>query len=84
VGASTAFRLARRLEALRRVLADPLPYAERLARLLVRLRRSFPEVTMRFAMAPARAVTADAEDPRLVLQATGLALETTWASSDTS
>jgi hypothetical protein len=64
----TAFRLARRVEALRRVLDDPLPYARRLARLLVSALRGFPEIVRRYAMAPARTGDYDAEDPRLLLE----------------
>lgn len=63
-----AFRLARRLEALRRVLADPAPHARRLARLLHRLRRRHPEIFLRYASAPARTAGYDPEDPRFGLE----------------
>jgi|GEM_PF-1008701 len=65
------FRLARRFEALRRVLDNPLPHAERLARVLARAVRRFPEIVRRFVMAPARSNGWDRDDPRLAVDAIG-------------
>jgi hypothetical protein len=65
----TPFRLARRLEALRRVLENPLPHAERLAHLLARAVRRFPEIVRRYLFAPARANGYDKADPRLAIDA---------------
>jgi hypothetical protein len=62
-----ALRLAFRLEAVRRVLEDPAPYALRLARLLKRLQRRFPELPGRYAIAAARPYFQDLADPRLVI-----------------
>lgn len=67
--AETPMRLARRLEALRRVLADPRPHAERLARLLARAVRRFPEIARRYLFMPARTGDYDAHDPRLSIDA---------------
>jgi hypothetical protein len=75
--APAAERLALRFEALRRVLDDPTPYAERLARLLSRLSRRYPEVAHRFAIAPARPHFTDLVDARLIVEAIAVAL--TWA-----
>jgi hypothetical protein len=69
-----AYRLARRVEALRRVLADPSPHARRLARLLQGLRRRFPGVVMRYAMSSAHAVGWDPDDPKLAISATSAAI----------
>jgi hypothetical protein len=65
----TPFRLARRFEALRRVLENPLPHAQRLARLLARAVRRFPEIVQRCVLAPARTGDYDREDPRLGVDA---------------
>lgn len=62
---STPFRLACRLEALRRVLENPRPHAERLARMLVREVRRYTEVVQRYALAPLRSTDYDTEDERL-------------------
>ncbi len=59
------FRLARRFEALRRVLDDPAPYIMRLAQLMARLSLRFPEAARRLAFAPARVNFFDAADPTL-------------------
>lgn len=66
-----AFRLARRFEALRRVLENPRLYAERLARVLSReiVRRS--DVVRAYLFAPCRANGHDPADPRLGLDAIG-------------
>jgi hypothetical protein len=67
--ADAAFRLARRFEALRRVLDDPLPYARRLARALARLARRFPQAAQRYVFAPARTGDYDPADDRLSIDA---------------
>lgn len=72
--ADAPFRLARRLEAIRRVLENPLPHAERLARLLARAVRRFPEIVRRYLHAPARGNGYDKADPRLSVDA----LRTAW------
>jgi hypothetical protein len=79
--AEAPFRLARRFEAVRRVLADPLPYAQRLVRLLVRLLPRYPEAVRNFAFSPARASGYDPADPRLSIDATGLALNFVFADT---
>lgn len=84
VDAEGAFRLARRLEALRRVLEDPLAHARRLARLLSRLRRRYPEAAARLATAQTRACAIDREDPRLCVEAAGAAICAVCALRDTS
>jgi hypothetical protein len=70
----TPLQLARRFEALRRVLADPRPYARRLADLMHRLVRRFPEVTLRFAARGARVSHFDRADPRLGVDCSAAAL----------
>ncbi|MGQ0534209.1 MAG: hypothetical protein ACT4OF_16190 [Caulobacteraceae bacterium] len=72
-------RLAHRLEALRRVLADPLPYARRLARLLPRLIRRYTQAAERFAIATARVHALDRVDPRLFIEAMAAALAAAYA-----
>jgi hypothetical protein len=59
-----ALRLASRFEALRRVLHNPAPHARRLAELLRRLTRRFPEIVHRYALA-ACGSDRDTADPRL-------------------
>ncbi|WP_395645386.1 hypothetical protein [Terricaulis sp.] len=81
---SDAFRLARRLEALRRVLDDPQPHAVRLAHLLMRLRRRYPEAALRFAMAPARTSAFDCDDRGLGVEAIAIAFTGANAFSDSS
>jgi hypothetical protein len=76
--------LARRFEALRRVLEDPMPYARRLARVLARAVRRFPEVALRFAIAPSRAAGFDPDDSRLGVEACACALGGVSAFCDTS
>ena len=61
----TPLHLARRFEALRRVLADPRPYARRLANLMRRLVRRHPEAPLRFTSRSARVSHFDRDDPRL-------------------
>ncbi len=79
-----ALRFALRLEALRRVLADPLPHAQRLARIFARLSRRYPEAAPRFAIAPARPCLADPDDPRLIIEAIAAALTAAPVLADTS
>ena len=72
---SASFRLARRFEALRRVLDDPLPHARRLARVLAREVRRFRQVVQRYVMAPCRSNDYDRSDPRLGIDAMGAAFD---------
>jgi hypothetical protein len=67
-------RLAQRFEALRRVVADPTPYARRLARILPRLCRRFSSAAERYAVAIGRPYAGDEGDPRLIVEAIALAL----------
>ncbi|MGQ0532965.1 MAG: hypothetical protein ACT4OF_09800 [Caulobacteraceae bacterium] len=67
-------RLARRLEALRRVLENPLPYARQLAALLPRLKRGFTEVVNRYLFASLRTTAYDRYDSRLRFEAWAAAL----------
>jgi len=67
-------RLAIRIEALRRVLENPHPHAQRLARLFRRISRRFPEAAGRYAIATARPHASDPGDPRLIIDALGLAI----------
>lgn len=76
--------LARRFEALRRVLENPLPHARRLARLLLRLTRRFPEAIRRYAVAPARVNDFDPDDPRLGVEACAAGFGGAGALADTS
>jgi len=67
-------RLALRFEALRRVIADPAPYARRLARVLPRLCRRFPSAAALYAVAIGRPYQGDEGDPRLIIEAIAVAL----------
>lgn len=67
--ADTPFSLARRLEALRRVLDDPAPHAERLARLLSRAIRRYPQIVRRYWLRSARTGDCDPSDPGLSIDA---------------
>jgi hypothetical protein len=78
------FRLARRLESLRRVLENPLPHAERLARLLARTVRRFPEIVRRYLFAPARTGGYDKADPRLSIDALRVAWNAPELITDSS
>jgi hypothetical protein len=62
---TSALRLALRFEAVRRVLADPLPHARRLAERLRHELRRFPELITRYALAHARTSFRDPADLRL-------------------
>jgi hypothetical protein len=81
---TSALRLARRFEALRRVLENPIPHAERLARVLTRVVRRFPEIARRFFAAPARTNDFDREDHRLGLDAMTAAFHAPEAFADSS
>jgi hypothetical protein len=81
---SAPFRLARRLEAIRRVLENPAPYAERLARTLVRETRRTANIALRYAFAPCRTNDYNRADPRLSLDAGGAAFIRHDAFSDSS
>lgn len=76
--------LARRFDALAHVLAHPLRHARRLGRLIARVRRRFPEIALRYAMAPARRFYRDQEDPCLAIEACSLAIAAAGAFADSS
>lgn len=65
------FRLARRFEALRRVLENPRPYAERLARALERETRRRTGIARDYLFAPCRSNGYDPTDSRLGIDAIG-------------
>jgi hypothetical protein len=67
------FRLARRFEALRRVLENPAPYARKLAQLLARAVERRRHAAQRYVIAPARTDDYDPRDHRLRLDAMGAA-----------
>lgn len=81
---SESARLARRFAALAHVLADPLPYARRLARVLSCERRRFPEIVARYVHALSHAPCCDLEDPRLIVDAFAIAFDAAPAFGDTS
>jgi hypothetical protein len=70
----SALRLAMRFEAVRRVLENPAPHVRRLALLMPRLCRRDSHAPMRYATETARPHWSDAVDPRLIVEAIGLAL----------
>lgn len=83
--APAPLRFAFRLEALRRVLDDPAPYARRLARVLCRLTRRFPQAAARYALVTARPHATDPLDPRLIVEAIAAAIGAAPArAADTS
>lgn len=67
-------QFAFRVEALRRVLENPAPHVRRLARVLHRLTRRFPEAPLRYAVVTARPYAPDAGDPRLIVECLALAI----------
>ncbi|MEZ5957864.1 MAG: hypothetical protein R3C27_11715 [Hyphomonadaceae bacterium] len=77
-------RLAIRIEALRRVLDNPYRHALRLARLFRRLSRRFPEAANRYAIATAHPHASDPGDPRLIIDALGLAIAAAPLFANTS
>lgn len=82
--ADAPFRLARRLEALRRVLDNPLAYAEQLARVLACAAKRAVDVVKRFLFAPCRTNDYDCDDPRLGVDVFALAFTHAGAFADTS
>lgn len=79
-----AMRFALRLEALKRVLADPIPHARRLARVFQRLIRRYPQAVHRYAIAPARPYAADEGDPRLIIDVMAIAMTAAHVFANTS
>jgi hypothetical protein len=79
-----AVRFAFRLEALKRVLQEPLPYARRLARALARLVRRYPGAAHRYAVAPARPHVFDERDPRLIIDVLAIAMAAAHVFANTS
>jgi hypothetical protein len=79
-----ALLLARRFEALHRVLQDPPAYARRLLRRLLAIRQRFPRVVERYAFASAHTGDYDPDDPRLRIEVWGPALDARSAFADTS
>ncbi len=80
----TPLRFAFRLEALRRVFADPAPYARRLARIFHRISRRHPEAAHRYAIAAARPHGVDLADPRLIVEVIALAMTAAAVLANTS
>lgn len=78
------FHLARRLETLRRVLQNPRPHAERLARILARQARCRRDIAALYWWMPARTGHIDPADPRLSIDAYGACTEAPYAFEDTS
>lgn len=78
-----SFRLARRFEALRRVLHNPLPYAARLARLMKEAIRRLNNAVLRYIMRPTRTNWRDPNDWHLCVDAISAAFtaETAFNSS---
>ena len=79
----TPLHLARRFEALRRVLENPLPHAQKLARLIARIAPRFPQFVQRYVFAPARSNGYDPRDWLLGVDAMGAAF-CAAAACDTS
>lgn len=82
--ADAPLRLARRLEALRRVLENPLPHAARLARILDRAVKRCSDVVRRFVFAPQRGNGHDSADDRLGIDAISLCITSTEVLPDSS
>lgn len=81
---SEAFRLARRAEALRRMLHDPAPYVSRLARARrIGVARSRDVIT-RYALRAPRRFVGDHYDPRLTLDIFSAAVRAHAILTDTS
>ena len=66
------------------MLENPLPHAERLARLLTRAVRRFPEIVRRYFFAGARTGDYDPADPRLSIDALSAAFTAPEAFPDSS
>ncbi len=79
-----SFLLARRFEAIRRVLNDPAPHARRLALAQRRATARSPSVARRYALASPRRPSYDPYDERLGIDILSLALIAREAFSDTS
>lgn len=77
-------RLALRMEALRRVIADPAPHARRLLRALPRLCRRNSEAAISYAIATARPHWVDPGDGRLIVEVMALAMSVAPLFSNTS
>ncbi len=80
----SALHLAMRIEAVRRVLANPAPHVKRLACLLPKLCVRDPQAPMRYATEPARPHRGDEADPRLMVETTALALDVAPLVPDSS
>ncbi|HET9231698.1 MAG TPA: hypothetical protein VFO00_10455, partial [Vitreimonas sp.] len=78
------FRLACRLEALRRMLENPMPHAERLLRVLIREARRAPQLIQRYALATAHTNEYDKQDHRLGIDVYGACIDAPVAFSDSS
>lgn len=78
------FRLARRFEALRRVIDNPAPYAMALAQLMVRQVRRWRSVVHAYIIAPCRSDRRDPDDPRLGVDCMGAAFVRQDAFLDSS
>ena len=79
-----AFRVARRAEALRRMLNDPAPYARRLARARgVGVARS-REIITRYALRAPRRFVGDARDPGLTIDIFDIAIRAQSVFANTS
>lgn len=81
---SASFLLARRFEAIRRVLNDPAPYARRLAFAQRRAMARSPEVARSYALASPRRPSYDPYDERLGIDILSLAFVAREAFSNTS
>ncbi len=81
---SASFLLARRLEAIRRVLNDPAPHARRLAVAQQRAAARSPEVARRYALASPRRPSYDPYNERLGVDILSLALLARETFSNTS
>jgi len=80
----TSFRIARRFEALRRVLNDPTPHVRRLAAAQRRALARSPHIVSRYALIGPRYSGYDPVDERLPIDITGAALNTRSKLLDSS
>ncbi len=79
-----ALQLARRFEAIRRVLNDPLPHVRRLALALRHAVYRCRDAVLRYFAASPRKYDYDPQDPRLRIEAFGQAYQAQFAFADTS
>jgi hypothetical protein len=79
-----AFRIARRAEALRRMLNDPAPHARRLARARALGAARSREVITRYALRAPRRFVGDERDPRLTTDIFSVAVHAQAVLADTS